>query len=288
MKKIVLFGSTGQIGWELARHINKSFEILTPSRHEVDFLLPSTVEYYLNEQKPNIIINAAGYTNVDGAEQESEIAKQINSESVGVLATTSQKIGALFVHYSTDYVFDGRKEYPYNERDVPNPINFYGTTKLDGENYIQQIGGKFLILRTSWIYGWRRKNFLTKFLDICKDRKEIPVVTDQIGNPTWCRDVALTTRNILGLREFYGQEISGLYHLASQGITSRHGWAAEIINVLKLDVRLIGITSSEYKSKALRPINSGLDSSLLQTTLNFQIPYWNTSLKIMTTQYNFT
>ncbi len=228
-KKIVLLGSTGQIGWELHRSLTTVGQVIPLNREAADLSKPEMVVQEIRKHKPHIIVNAAAYTAVDAAETESEKAMTINAKAPGMLAEEAKRLGALLVHYSTDYVFDGNNTSPYREEDPTNPLNSYGKSKLEGEKAIQAPAGKHLIFRTSWVYGMRGQNFLLTMLRLGKERDELKVVDDQIGAPTWCRHIAEATSQILAQKDLLDQKaLTGIYHMTSSGSTSWHGFATAI------------------------------------------------------------
>ena len=195
--KILLLGKNGQVGWELHRTLSPLGEVIATDRRDLDITDFHRVRETIHTIRPRVIVNATAYTAVDRAEDEPELAMLINGTAPGVLAEEAKKCGALLVHYSTDYVFDGTKKEPYTEEDTPNPLNVYGRTKLKGEEAIQSVDGNYLIFRTSWVYGERGHNFYLTIRRLAKEKEEISVVDDQIGAPTWCRTIAENTTFIL-------------------------------------------------------------------------------------------
>ena len=272
MSTILLLGKEGQVGWELARWLTPLGDIVALGRGELDLAQPDRIREAVRGLRPGLVVNAAAYTAVDRAEAEPQVAMAVNGLAPGILADEARRAGAALVHYSTDYVFDGLKGAPYAEEDVPNPLNVYGQTKLAGENAIRDVGGGYLILRTSWVYGTRRESFLTRIVQQAREKEEIRVVQDQVGSPTWCGMVARATAEILkriaatiahrSWQEAIG-EVSGLYHYAGWGSTSWFHLAREILvadphrrdHVVR---RVNAIASSEYRSPALRPCFSAL------------------------------
>jgi len=234
----------------------------------------------VREAKPQIIVNAAAYTAVDHAESEPELAMQINGIAPGILADEAKRLGALLVHYSTDYVFDGEKTTPYVEDDPPNPLNVYGRTKLAGERAIQAAGGRHLILRTSWVYGARGKNFLLTILRLAGERKELRVVNDQRGAPTSCRAIADATAKVLrGMDGVAGCD--GIFHLSAAGDATWSDFAAAIIARAGLATRIVPIVSAEYPTVARRPRNSLLDNSKVRAKFAVSLPDWRAEFDLV-------
>ena len=188
--KILLFGKTGQLGWELQHFIKPFGETIALSSNQLDVKNLQELKRTIEEIKPNIIINASAYTAVDRAEEEREIAMQVNAHAPAVMAECAKALNAVLIHYSTDYVFDGEKNTPYTENDLMNPLNVYGQSKLEGEQAISQVGGVHVILRTSWVYSLRGENFVTKVLAWARQKETMQIVSDQIGSPTWARALA--------------------------------------------------------------------------------------------------
>ena len=288
--KILLTGVSGQVGWELQRTLMTLGEVISVGRETMNLAQPDTIRQTIRDIKPNLIVNPAAYTAVDQAESQPDLAMAINGIAPGVIAEEAKRLGAAIVHYSTDYVFDGEKNTPYTENDPPNPQNIYGKTKLAGEEAIASVGVDHLILRTSWVYGLRGKNFLLTMQRLAKEREEIRVVDDQIGTPTWSRLIAEVTAQILlpslhNAGDFFASK-GGLYHLTSHGKTSWYGFAKEIFtynlqqNEQKLQ-RLIPITSQEYPTAATRPAYSLLDNSKLSDTFKIFIPEWQKILDLV-------
>lgn len=284
--RIVVTGTNGQVGWELVRSLLVLGEIIGLNRSQCDLSKPHTLNKLLDSLKPDIIVNAAAYTAVDKAEEEEALATLINGESAGVLAEWCKKNRALLVHYSTDYVFDGSKRTPYIESDIPSPINAYGRSKLAGERAIQQVGGDWLIFRTSWVYASRGHNFLKTMLRLAQEREELSVVADQIGSPTWARfiaDVTLIAIQHACIGRNSGEFVSELYHLTSSGRTSWHGFAEFIMTNARMLIeeqitttRVLGIKTSEYPTAAVRPRFSCLNNAKLTDGLGISCLQWET------------
>lgn len=269
MNKILQIGTNGQVGWELLRTCAPLGEVVALDYPEVDLSDIAGLRCLVAEIKPNIIINAAAYTNVDKAESEPEKARAINAAGPGVLAEEAKKINAVLVHYSTDYVFDGTKGSPYVETDPTNPLNIYGQTKLEGEQAIAASGCVNLVLRTSWVYSMRAGGFVTKVLQWARTQEVMRVVDDQISSPTSARMLAEVTALILaqGRGDVVGylKEKGGLYHCAGSGSCSRYEWAKAILDLdpqkeEQVVKQLLPAKSSEFPTLALRPSISILDT----------------------------
>lgn len=287
MTRILLTGKTGQVGYELERSLQGLGEIIALDRSQMDLANLAQVRDVIRSVKPNLIINPAAYTAVDKAESEPELAMRINGEAPGVMAEEAKKLGAAMIHYSTDYVFDGSKSTPYVETDPTCPINVYGATKLAGEQAIQAAGIPHLILRTSWVYGMRGKNFLLTMLRLAQERDELRIVADQHGAPTWCRTIADTTAHIVALGKnaqdapAWWQERSGIYHLTAQGQTTWFGFTQAILESAAIAKKpvLTPITTQEYPLPAKRPIYSSMSCECLIKTF-CDLSDWEVALKL--------
>ncbi len=281
--KILLTGANGQVGYELERSLQGLGEVVAPRRGELDLSDLDQVRAVVRAVRPQLIVNPAAYTAVDLAETERELARRINVDAPALLAQEGKLLGAAMVHYSTDYVFDGSKATPYVETDTPNPLNVYGQTKLDGERAIADSGIDHLILRTSWVYGTRGKNFLLTMLRLGAERDELRVVGDQHGAPTWSRTIADTTALILAQARVGGapwwQTNSGIYHLSSQGATTWCGFTEAILAEAGLACRVTPIASSEYPVAATRPMNSLMSSDKLMARFA-ALPDWRQALTL--------
>ncbi len=283
MKTILLTGSHGQVGWELRRTLAPLGRVVALDAAELDLAQPAAIRDTVRAIRPDIIVNPAAYTAVDKAEGEPALAQAVNGDAPGVLAEEAKALGAWMVHYSTDYVFDGEKQGAYLETDAPNPQSVYGRTKLAGEEAVRAAGAKHLILRTSWVYGSRGHNFMLTMLRLGRERKELRVVNDQVGAPTWCRSLAEMTAQILVQLHRPGMaasEVSGTYHMTSSGSVSWHGFAAEILaqsGITPLPA-LLPIPSSDYPTPATRPKNSVLSNDKLQRTFGLAAGDWRDNL----------
>ncbi|MBS97264.1 MAG: dTDP-4-dehydrorhamnose reductase [Oceanospirillaceae bacterium] len=279
--KILVLGATGQVGFEVCRSIACLGEVYAPGRKELDLSDLPAVEAYLQKTSPNIVINAAAYTQVDKAESEPDLARKLNADLPELLANHSATQGSSLVHYSSDYVYDGNHQSFRKESMGGSPVNRYGETKLQGDLAISRSGCEHLIFRTCWVYSARGKNFMKTMLDLGKQRTELNVVDDQIGSPTPARLIAnVTTLAIHSSLE------SGIYHLAPKGQTSWHGFAREIFYVASRESEPLMLTADDinpipthqYPTPAKRPLNSRLDTSKLEQALNIQLPEWKTEL----------
>ena len=267
MPKVLLLGANGQLGKALQKALFSAFEVSAFTKDQLDITDFSALEKYLTEGKPDFVVNAAAYTNVDKAESEKELAQKINSEAVGTLAELCEKHDAKLIHFSTDYVFDGDDENGYLEDADTNPINFYGETKLAGEQKIQASGCDFAIIRTSWLYG-EGKNFVNTMLELTKKNTEIKVVSDQIGCPTYTKDLAKATRDLML------DDKKGVFHLTNSGSTNWADFARKIFELAQTQTKVIDIPTSEYPTPAKRPLNS----VLLNTKLP-QLRSWEEALE---------
>jgi dTDP-4-dehydrorhamnose reductase len=290
MKKILVTGKNGQVGWELCRTLAPLGEIVAWGREDLDLADPDAIRNRIRVTRPDIIINPAACTAVDAAETDPETAMVINGTAPGVMAETACEIGAAIVHYSTDYVFDGAAPDPYSEKNPPHPVSVYGGSKLAGEKAIQETGVPHLILRTAWIYGSRGKNFYLTIGRLLKERPELKVVDDQYGAPTWCRMIAEATAQILvQCREVNPMgrmdlsSVSGIYHLTCGGQTTWYAFAQEIRSLLPAKpqtARILPIPTSDYPTPAKRPQNSVLSNDKIAEIFGIRLPHWNDALRL--------
>ncbi len=283
--KILLIGKNGQVGWELHRTLAPLAEVAAVDYPAINFTDLAALRRLVAEIHPNVVVNAAAYTAVDRAETEKELCYQINATGPGVLAEAAKKIGALLVHYSTDYIFDGTKPTPYVETDTPNPLGAYGESKLAGDQAVRASGVDHLIFRLCWVYGARGQNFLLTMQRLAREREKLRVVRDQVGCPTWTRMIAQATAFALQ-QVTQGADRSafnGAYHLAASGSTSWHGFASRIIELMPEPSRkcreMEGITTAEYPTPAKRPAYSVLNCDKLQATFGLRLPDWESSLR---------
>lgn len=296
MRKILLTGVNGQVGWELRRSLLTLGQVIPVSREggkgvlKLDLSQPDQIRSVIREVNPQLIVNAAAYTAVDQAEGDVDVAMKVNGVAPGIIGEEAKRIGAGVIHYSTDYVFDGTKNAPYVETDLTNPLSVYGRSKLSGELAIASVAVPHFILRTSWVYGLRGKNFLLTMLKLAREREELKIVDDQIGSPTWSVTIAQATAQILAqavaqdFSEFMGQK-SGVYHLTSTGKTSWYGFAKKIFELTEgLDERALKsvspIGSEFYPSPVKRPNYSLLDVGLVERSFGLRLPGWDEALTV--------
>lgn len=282
---IVVTGVSGQVGFELQRTLQCLGRVVSCDRAALDLSDLARVREFIRTTAPSIIVNPAAYTAVDRAETDEVMAMRINAELPATLAQEAAALGAVLVHYSTDYVFDGQKSGPYVEDDQPNPQNIYGKSKLAGELSVAAAGCAHLILRTSWVYGRRGKNFLRTMQRLATERRELKVVADQIGAPTWSRTIAEATAQILSQgiaanRSEWWRERSGVYHLTAAGETSWCGFAKSILerDGHHADTVVVPITSSEYPTPAARPSNSRMSIDKISKIFGLHMPAWDEAL----------
>jgi dTDP-4-dehydrorhamnose reductase len=287
--KLLLLGNTGQLGWELQRTLQPLGVVVARDYPEINMADAANIHKMVQACRPDVIVNATAYTAVDKAESEPDLAAAINEIGPGVLAEEGRKLNAVLIHYSTDYVFDGTKGAPYEETDLPHPVNAYGKSKLAGEQAIQTVAGDYLIFRTAWVYSLRRDNFVSKVLEWARKNEILRVVDDQVSNPTWARMLAEGTAQVLAHGNEYLRERTGLYHLAGSGHASRYAWAQEI---LRLDPakqeqkvkQLLPALSSDFPSPAQRPLFSALECRNFEQAFDLRLPVWDATLELALVQ----
>jgi dTDP-4-dehydrorhamnose reductase len=287
--KLLLIGANGQVGWELARSLMPLGEVVALDRSRCDLSRPETLTALIAEHAPDVIVNAAAYTAVDKAESEEALATTINGVAPGELARAAKAAGALLIHYSTDYVFDGSKSGPYIEDDPVAPLNAYGRSKLAGEEAIGNSGCDHLILRTTWVFASRGGNFVRTMLRLGAEREQLRVVADQWGAPTWARNIADATAQIVARAQqerCQGGFVSGVFNLASRGETSWHGFAEAIFSMARERVpqltlkvaRVDPIPAADYPTPAARPANSRLALDRVEARFGIVMPSWQAAL----------
>ncbi|MDR2877001.1 MAG: dTDP-4-dehydrorhamnose reductase [Chromatiales bacterium] len=290
---ILVTGVNGQVGFELLRSLQGLGRIIGLDRAALDLANLDQIRAVVREAKPAIIVNPAAYTAVDKAETDEAAARQLNAEAPRVFAEEAARCSAALIHYSTDYVFDGTKDAPYTEDDVTNPQNVYGKTKLEGEQWIAASGCAHLILRTSWVYGRRGKNFLLTMLKLGAERPELRVVADQIGAPTWSNTIAMATAHIVAQAlaaqhagdTHWWRERSGIYNLTANDSTSWHGFASAILDIAMGDKapKVTPIPAAEYPVPTKRPANSRLAGDKLARVFELRLPAWDEALGLCLT-----
>lgn len=290
--KILVTGCRGQVGWELTRSLAVLGEVFACDRATADLSRPASLKAVIERVRPDVVVNAAAYTAVDKAQDEEVLATTINAEAVGALAQAARAVGALLVHYSTEYVFDGAKSGAYIEGDQPGPLNAYGRSKLAGEQAIAAAGGDWLVFRTSWVYAARGKNFLRTMLRLASERETLRVVADQIGAPTSARMLADLSAHAIRqsmAERSRGRFESGLFHLTASGSTTWHGFATRIVESAHallpeqaIATRTIeAIATSDYPTPARRPANSVLDNSRFEQRFQLRRAPWEESLQLV-------
>lgn len=284
--RIFILAENGQLGWELCRTLAPLGEIIAVDYPKIDLERPETVCELIREIKPALVVNAAAYTAVDLAETERERAAKINAIAPGLLAEECHRLGAMFFHYSTDYVFDGTKGSPYIESDTPNPLSVYGRSKLEGEQLVRKAGGAHLIFRTSWVYSMRGQGgFISKVMQWSRRQETLRMVTDQVSNPTWARMLAEVAAQIAVRGQKYVAERSGLYHLAGSGFASRLEWAKMILELdpnkqEQITKEILPALTADFPTPAERPLFSALDCSKFESTFDLKLPDWQTALRL--------
>ncbi len=287
---ILLLGAGGQIGWELARLLPRLATVVAPPRGDVDLEDPTRLRDALRDIRPDCVVNAAAYTDVERAESETERAFAVNATAPGVLAEETARLGGLLVHYSTDYVFDGRASEPYAEEAPTGPLGAYGESKRAGEVAVLSAGGPAIILRTSWVYGLRRSNFLLTMLRLARDPgRVIQVVDDQIGAPTHSTQIAEATVAILeqlGSEGTFGPDpgLTGIFHLSAAGSTTWFGFAREALALDPLGSEhrfesLVPVSTADRPTGAERPRYSVLDNGRLERSFGVSLPHWTDQLR---------
>lgn len=286
---LVVVGAAGQVGFELVRALAPLGRVVALTRAECDLADPDAAAEAVRRAAPHVVVNAAAYTAVDRAEQDADTCRRVNTDAVGVMAAAAASLGAPFVHYSTDYVFDGDKGAPYVESDPTNPLGVYGRTKLDGERAAAE-NPAHLVFRTSWVYATRGHNFLRTMLRLARERDELRVVADQRGAPTWARAIADATAQVVGAAlhapegaESWVRDRAGVYHMTAAGETTWHAFAEAILDgdparAEQRAARVVPIATRDYPTPAHRPACSLLDNGKLAATFGLRLPDWRVQL----------
>ncbi len=274
---ILVTGARGQLGGEIAPMLAAIGDVVAADRERLDLADADAIVAAVRGSRPALIVNAGAYTAVDRAEQEPALAQAINGRAPGILAEEARRIGAVLIHYSTDYVFDGSRTTPYPEEAATAPLNVYGASKLAGERAVADVGGHALVFRTSWVYGLRGKNFLLTIRRLAAEREELRVVADQTGVPNWSRALAGASARVVGLGLAAAAERAGLYHLSSTGQASWFEFARSIVGDSG-GARIVPATSAEYPLPARRPAYGVLATARFETTFGFALPDWRVAL----------
>lgn len=281
MQTVLLFGKTGQVGFELEHALGPVCRLIAPEHAEADLTDASTISKLIADAKPDVIVNAAGFTIVDAAESRAELAMQLNATAPGIIAECAEKCAAVLIHYSTTFVFDGTKRNPYIETDTPNPVNAYGRSKLAGEQAVMAASRHHLILRANWVYSARRTNFALTMLKLARKHTELEIVADQIGSPTWARDYAAATTSLI-MRGDRLREASGIYHLSAQSHCSRMQWAQKLIDCARETsgsdtnwATLCPTTTAHYPHIAQRPLYTVTSNRKIEEAFGIRMPLWD-------------
>jgi dTDP-4-dehydrorhamnose reductase len=289
--RILLTGRTGQLGYELARSLTALGEVIAPSHGELDLENSKQIHALVTSVRPALIVNAAAYTAVDAAEANAERCFRINAEAPGILAREARTIGAVIIHFSTDYVFDGQASRPYVESDSVGPLSVYGASKLAGERAVADAGAAWMIFRSSWVYGNRGRNFMLTVARLAAERDCLRIVNDQYGTPNWSRTIAEVTAQVVAILSYSGDirasamDHTGLYHLTAGGVTTWHDFARAIIDTLPVlrerrNVNVEPIATVDYPTPAKRPRWSVLDNSKLNERFGIRTADWRRDLEL--------
>jgi dTDP-4-dehydrorhamnose reductase len=282
MTRILVLGSRGQVGYELRRTMAPLGDVVGLDYPQIDLSDLSNAVKAVEESQADIVCNAVAHTQVDKAEDEPDVCRRLNAGLPQVLAEACKKRGALLVHYSTDYVYEGNGTHARAETEPTKPLSVYGLTKLEGDQAIGDIDCEHLIFRLQWVYGARGNNFLRTMRKLFREREELKIVDDQVGSPTWSRAIAEATAQAVASQRKAGQK--GVYHMAGPGFVSWHGFASAIRDLDPIPGELVvksllPVPSSTYPTKAVRPLNSRLDCDKLQRDFGLRLPSWRTQLE---------
>ncbi|OGL42346.1 MAG: dTDP-4-dehydrorhamnose reductase [Candidatus Schekmanbacteria bacterium RIFCSPHIGHO2_02_FULL_38_11] len=271
--KVLLLGAKGMLGSEIAMCLKSSFNVIPYGKEELDITNEFLTRNKIKEISPEIVINTAAYTDVEGCERNSEHAFKVNAHGVKNIAESCREFGSKIVHISTDYIFDGTKKPPYDEDDQPNPLNVYGKSKLEGENFIKKTCENFLIIRSEWLYGMRGRNFVSFVIDTAAKENKLKIVNDQVGSPTYTKDLSEAIRALLK------KDCKGIYNAANSGKCSWYEFARKIKEFKKIRTEILPIASDESNRVAKRPANSVLNCNKLKTNTGFVFRNWTEALK---------
>jgi len=268
MKKVLIIGSEGRLGSVLSLTLKKFFDCITPPHRELDITNYTQTVENIKKFQPQVVINAAGFTDVDLCEKEKEKAFAVNAEGAKNVALGCKLIGAKCIYFSTDYIFDGKKAEPYKEEDTPSPLSIYGKSKLKGERYVREILDNYLIIRTSWLFSAYGSNFANTIIKLAREKKEIKMVSDQIGSPTYVPDLSIAVLSLLK------NDLKGIFHIANTGYCSWQEFAQKILNLIGSDLRLVPISLAQSERLAPRPFYSPLSIEKLQKFTGLVMPHW--------------
>jgi dTDP-4-dehydrorhamnose reductase len=280
--RILVFGKTGQVGFGLTKDLESVGSVRCVGRDEVDLGDLASIETTIQHEHPDIVVNAAAYTNVDQAESDVELANLINAKAPGVMAEMAAAGGAWFIHYSTDYVFGGECSTPYTEDMTRQPINVYGATKSRGEDAVKKATTRYLIIRTSWVYSNRGRNFLNTVLRLANERRELRIVDDQTGTPTYSRALSINTSKMIKKLSLNWDDpdMAGIFNMTCRGAATWYEFAREILKYAGIEhVMVEPISTSEFPTPAKRPQYSVLDNAKLEHLYGLRLPRWQDSLK---------
>jgi dTDP-4-dehydrorhamnose reductase len=277
--RILVTGAGGQVGADLARLLPQHGEVVALDRAALDLAQPDAIVATMRGVQPDIVVNAAAYTAVDLAESQRDAAFAVNARAPQVLAEEARRNGAVLIHYSTDYVFDGRATAPYDEDAPTGPLNVYGESKLAGERAVAQSGALALVLRTSWVYGLTGRNFLLTIQRLARERDELRIVADQVGTPNWSRTLAQATASLVAHGGAYLAQRAGLYHMSSTGSASWYEFARAIVGDARKP-RVTPIATADYPTPARRPAYGVLSTRRFRDTFGFELPDWRAALTV--------
>lgn len=272
--KILVAGAYGQLGTSIVRRISSQHQVFAYSSQQLDIRSEEQVLQIVREIKPTIIINCAAYNNVNQAELYTNEAKLVNEVGAYNLAKAAEFIQATLIHISTDYVFDGNKKSPYVEEDIPNPLNIYGMTKYRGEQLIQDICSRYIIIRTSWLYSEKNNNFVHTILRLVKEKERLNIISDHLGTPTYTEELAEAIERLIH------EGANGLYHCSGNGFCSWYDFAREIVRLAKIECDIQPISALDYQELAKKPSYSVLDKSKFEKTTGYQMKEWQETLKL--------
>ena len=274
--KILVFGKHGQVGSAICQLLEDDHEVIALDKDELDLTDSSTIEQYIISHAPHWVINCSAYTAVDSAEINAGLAQTLNATAPAEMAKACHQLGAAFMHYSTDYVFDGAKTTPYLESDPPNPQSVYGATKLAGEQSVLAACPTAIILRTAWVYSKAGQNFVNTMLRLAEQNDRLTVVADQFGSPTLADDLAAASVAIISSQP--QPDVAGVYHATDKGVTNWYEFACEVFRLRYIDIEVIPITTDQYPTAAPRPAYSVLSNAKLKATFDLELPEWQQSL----------